>query len=797
MFPYFAHAQDNLDYQTPPEPLNSLVDITPPPLISVAPDNKTLLLIHRNFYKTIEEVSQDELRLAGVRINPKNYTQSRQSYYTNVELLNVETGQITPVSGIPKEGKFYNLSYSPSGEKFAILNAKPTQVELWVVDIESAKAEKLMVEPLNDVLSGSPIAWKADGSGIFVKVRGSASAFPEKPLAPSGPTIQQADGKKSTIRTYQDLLKNTYDESVFEYFITASLLELNFDGTQRTVLSNELIRSFSVSPSGDYLLYSTLKKPFSYLVTWGSFPSETWVLNLKNFNDKTLIFDKPLTINLPQGFDATSTGKRFISWRDDAKHTLVWVEALDGGDPKTVVEFRDEVFTQEAPFNKAAKSFAKTKLRFAGIDWGNNTLAIVYDRWWKDKKANVYAVNPSKGPKSSRILFELNTEDRYADPGSFLSERNSRGISLLKIDKNETLYLTGQGFGPEGNRPFLDAYNLKNGLAKRLWQADGDSTYENITRVLDIEKGLLLTRIESQNRNPNYFIRNFKQNELTQITNIPDPYEQFRGVGKQQIKYTRNDGVELNATLYLPEGYNMETDGKLPGILWAYPREFKSDKTAGQITKSPHTYTFLYYGSPVYWAAMGYAVVDDAAFPIIGKGEAEPNDTFVEQLVANAEAAINHVSNAMGILDANRVGVGGHSYGAFMTANLLAHSNLFAAGIARSGAYNRTLTPFGFQGEERTFWQAPDVYSTMSPFMNADKIKTPILLIHGDSDNNSGTFPIQSERLFEAIKGLGGTARLVMLPNESHGYAAKESVLHMIWEQHEWLEKYVKNKPAQ
>lgn len=128
-----------------------------------------------------------------------------------------------------------------------------------------------------------------------------------------------------------------------------------------------------------------------------------------------------------------------------------------------------------------------------------------------------------------------------------------------------------------------------------------------------------------------------------------------------------------------------------------------------------------------------------------------------------------------------------------MTANLLAHSDLFRAGIARSGAYNRTLTPFGFQSERRTFWEAPEMYAKVSPFWYADKIKEPILLIHGEADNNQGTFPIQSERMFAAIRGNGGTARLVMLPLEAHGYAAKESTEHTLFEMVQWFDKWVKN----
>jgi dipeptidyl aminopeptidase/acylaminoacyl peptidase len=301
-------------------------------------------------------------------------------------------------------------------------------------------------------------------------------------------------------------------------------------------------------------------------------------------------------------------------------------------------------------------------------------------------------------------------------------------------------------------------------------------------------------RIESQNEYPNYYFRNIKKkNDLTPVTSFENPFKSIQNVHKEVITYKRDDGLELEGTLYLPIGYDMQNKEKMPMILWAYPREFKDKNSASQNTTNPNEFIYPYYGSPIYWVNQGYVVLDDAAFPIVGEGDEEPNDTFRTQLVGNAKAAIDAVDK-MGYIDRNRVGVGGHSYGAFMVANLLSHSNLFAAGIARSGAYNRTLTPFGFQSEERSYWDSPETYYTMSPFMHADKMKTPLLLIHGEADNNSGTYPLQSERYFNALKGLGATARLVMLPKESHGYSAKESVLHVLWEQDQWLDKYVKNK---
>ena len=432
----------------------------------------------------------------------------------------------------------------------------------------------------------------------------------------------------------------------------------------------------------------------------------------------------------------------------------------------------------------------KTKLRYGGIQWCDDNFAVVSNYWRTDRTLRTEFFNPSD-PDQEKVLFnERNYQDRYSDPGSFVSKVNAYGWSVID-KKDDFVYLTGNGFSKEGRKPFLDQYSLSDASSKRLYQSAGQPDFERIARVMDVSKGLLLVSLESQNKFPNYYFRNIKDGKLKQITFNKNPFEAIQNVHKEVITYKRDDGLDLSGTLYLPVDY--EKGKKYPMILWAYPREYKDKASASQVTASSNQFTFPSYGSAIYWVNRGYVVLDNAAFPIIGEGDKEPNDDFRTQLVANGKAAIDAVDE-MGYIDRDRVAVGGHSYGAFMTANLLSHSNLFAAGIARSGAYNRTLTPFGFQSEERSYWEAPDVYYTMSPFMHADKMKTPLLLIHGEADNNSGTYPMQSERYFNALKGLGATVRLVMLPKESHGYAARESIMHMLWEQDQWLEKHVKNK---
>jgi len=788
-----VNAQVELTYQKPPKEILELADAPLAPSVLIDEKNENIVLLHRNKYKSIAELSETELRLAGLRINPVTNIGSRISYNSKISLMKVGGKNEIPVKGLPSEPRLANFSWSPNQSKMAFTNTVTTGVELWILDIASASCKKITDANLNANI-GRPFSWFADGQAMLVKFlpEDREPLIDKSQAIPTGPRVSVSKGEKAQNRTYQDLLKDKADEFNFEQLMRSTLFKVDLEGNSSLWKETAMYTGTGFSPDGEYVMISSIHKPFSYLVTLGRFPSKTIIYD-KNGNEIKTLDESPLEEVRPKGFMSTSKGRRNINWRSDKPSTVYFVKALDEGDPAVDVDFRDEVFVLEAPFDKEPKPILKTIQRYGGITWGNDEIAIARDRWWNTRNSKTYLFNPSDGSAKPEIIFDLNYNDRYANPGNFETQKNEFNRNVLIINKNK-LYLTGTGYSPEGIRPFFDEFNIETKETNRLWRADGVKTLERIIKVMDAGKGQLLTRIEASTTFPNYFIRNTKKNsEPDQITFFKNPFESLKGIHKEVINYEREDGIPLSGTLYLPADYDMQNKEKLPMILWAYPREYKDASTAGQVTSSPHTFTSPYYGSPVFWVTQGYAILDGAAFPIIGEGDKEPNDTFRKQLVANGKAAIDALDE-LGYIDRTRVGVGGHSYGAFMVANLLSHSDLFAAGIARSGAYNRTLTPFGFQSEERSYWEAPDVYYTMSPFMHADKMKTPLLLIHGEADNNSGTYPLQSERYFNALKGLGATTRLVMLPKESHGYSARESVLHVIWEQHEWLEKYVKNK---
>ncbi len=787
-----SSAQENLTYQKPSAEILALADYERAPSVAMDTKKEYMLLMYRNTYKSLDDLNQEELRLGGLRINPVTNISSTITYINNLKVRKIGSKDEVQVKGLPQNPKISNLTWSRDEKKMAFTHTTATGVELWFFEFASAQAKRLTDAKVNANL-GNPISWFNDNASVLVKMlpENRQPLIDAKKDLPAGPIISVADGSKSQNRTYQDLLKNKADEANFENILTAELYKIGIDGSKELYKGADMYAGENFSPDGNYLMITTLRRPFSYIVPYYRFPMKTVVYDRAGNEVKT-VNEVPLNEIIPKGFMAVRKGKRYMNWRNDKPATLFFVEALDEGDPANEVDFRDEIYTWEAPFNANPVSLIKTPQRFDRIIWGNDETAVVMDEWYDTRSTKTYLINPSVAGGAPKLIFDRNSQDIYSDPGSFETRRNHFGKHVLALE-NGNAYLVGDGYTKSGQFPFIDAFNVKTLKKNRLYQSAYTDKKEVILSIEDFKKGDALVQIQSKTDYPNYYFRNFKKkNSLTPITAFANPFESIKDVHKEVIKYKRHDGVDLSGTLYLPLGYDKSKKEKLPLLIWAYPTEYKDKNSAGQSSQNPNDFTFPYYGSFVYWVTKGYAVLDDAAFPIVGEGTTEPNDTFIPQLVANAEAAIDAVDR-LGYIDRKKVAVGGHSYGAFMTANLLTHSNLFACGIARSGAYNRTLTPFGFQTEQRNYWETPEVYNTMSPFMNAHKMQTPMLLVHGEADNNPGTFTLQTERYFQALKGLGAPARMVILPKESHGYVAKENILHLLWEQDQFLEKHLKN----
>jgi dipeptidyl aminopeptidase/acylaminoacyl peptidase len=777
-----AQSSTTQGYLLPPKVIVDILDAAPTPTVIVAPDRKMVALLERKSMAGIAELAEPIHRIAGARINPRNNgRQLRTGAATGITLKAVADGTEKKVV-LPAGANPGGLAFSPNGKHLAFTNTKPTAIELWVADTATGQSRLLSGTDRLNATAAEPCDWLEDSSALVcTAVPAGRGPAPAEPRVPAGPNIQENLGKAAPAPTFEDMLKTRHDEDLFEYFFTSQVVSYELAGARRTAIgAPAIVESVAPAPGGEYLLVSKVKRPFSHLYSMSGFPKDVEVWTRKGTLAKK-IADVPTAEGIP--INGVITGPRQYRWRPDQPATLTWVEALDQGNPKNAAPFRDRLLTLAAPFTGQPAEFGKTEWRFGALSFTDKGIALLVESDRVSRRQRTWVLDDSGTP---RQLWDLKTDDSYRNPGSPVTRQPGGAV----IQDGNTIYLAGVGSTPQGDRPFLDRLSLTTLKPERLFRAD-DKSYETIVAPLDDAAKTVLTRYETPTEPPNYYVRDLAAGTKRAITAFKDPAPQLRGVQRQFVTYKRKDGVALNGTLYLPPDYKAGT--RVPVVMWAYPREFGDADSAGQVTGSPNRFTTYTGASHLFLLTQGYAIFDDPKMPIIGAGETA-NDTYVDQLRMSAEAAVDKVVE-MGVADRDRIGVGGHSYGAFMTANLLAHTDLFRAGVARSGAYNRTLTPFGFQSERRTFWEIPEVYGKMSPFYHADKINEPILLIHGEADDNSGTFPIQSERLWMALKGFGATVRYVTLPNEAHGYAARESVLHTIAETINWLDKYVKNAP--
>jgi dipeptidyl aminopeptidase/acylaminoacyl peptidase len=779
-------------YQLPPKDIADLLLAPPTPAVSVDHKGEWLLLGSRASYPPVEELAQPELRIAGLRLNPENFALSRQNFINGVSVKNCKTNKEYPVTDLPTPLRAGNFSWSPAEDKIAFTNTTNKQVDLYVIDIAAKKATRISKTPLN-LITGGAFRWLDDKTILYKVILKPSSAAPPKQLTPEGPTIQENLGKEAPSATFEDLIRTPYDEALFAFYGEAQLVK-NTGGIETPIGKPAIFISVEPSPDKKYILTRTALHPFSYLVPAFRFPANINVLNTATGETK-LITALPSGELQPRGFDNTQNAPRDYDWRSDRPATLTWCTPLDSGMMRKKQEYHDAVYELPAPFTAEPKELFRTKLRFARIAWGNDSIALITEMLRSKQTERLVRYTPATG--ATALLLERNTTDAYNDPGSPVLTPNKYDELVLTTTDNGTKLLLNNltGSSPKGDLPFLAKFDLSTKQNTIIWRCS-EGSFESIVGVIDPEKGIFLSRRESQKDAPNFYLKNLsKPQDDKAVTAFKNPYPQLDGITREKVSYKRADGVDLTGDLYLPKGYDPKKDGPLPVLIWAYPREFNSASDAAQVRGSQNHFTMINWGSPVFWVTQGFAILDNAEMPIVSTDSSKkPNDDFINQLTLNARAAIQKLAS-MGVGDSNRVAVGGHSYGAFMTVNLLAHTKLFKAGIARSGAYNRTLTPFGFQNEDRTYWQDPKLYFDMSPFNFADKITTPLLMTHGEMDDNSGTFPIQSERLYNAIKGHGGTVRYIVFPYEAHGYRGRENLLHLLYEENSWLDKYVKNPP--
>jgi dipeptidyl aminopeptidase/acylaminoacyl peptidase len=769
-------------YEHPPQEVVDIVDAKPTPVVMPSPDGQRLLLAQYDALPSIEVVAQPFERLAGLRIDPKRHASRRLRLYNALQLVDIASGKTVDVA-LPDGVEMGTPKWSYDGKWVAFTRWEHESVTPWVVDVQTGKSRQLAGVRVNDVVSPG-LRWMPGSASLLVwLVPENHAEMPERPRVPGGPLVEDTKGRKATNRTYQDLLENAFDEVLFTYFATAQLARITLDGTVTRLGDPAIYTDADPSPDGEHLLVHRIRQPYSYAVPYYDFSRVIEVLDRRATVVRT-VADQDAAEEIPIG--GVRTGARDVHWRAGQPSTLVWSEALDGGDPKKKVERRDRLMTHAAPFADVPTELTQLTHRLVDVDWTSDDERALLNEYDRDRRwITTWLYDFETGSAPPRKLIDRSVRDIYGDPGRPIQIVRGDGTVVVEVTDG-SIHVAGDGASPDGERPFVDRMALADGATHRVFEGDPGTHTAFVEFVLTDDHENLLVRRESPTEPPNYYV--WSNAGPRQVTDFADPHPQLTGIEKRILKYKRRDGVQLSGTLYLPPGY---TEGRrLPLVVWAYPIEFNDKDTAGQIRAAPNRFTRLSGTSPLMFLTQGYAVLDDAAMPVVGHPETM-NDTFIRQIIDAASAAVD-AAVAAGVADPQRVGLAGHSYGAFMTANLLAHSGLFQAGIARSGAYNRTLTPFGFQSERRTLWEAPQTYVKVSPLFSADKIRAPLLLIHGEVDANSGTYPMQSQRMFQALQGSGATARLVLLPHESHGYVARESVMHVLAESFAWFDQHVK-----
>ncbi|MGK7295029.1 MAG: alpha/beta hydrolase family protein [Candidatus Wenzhouxiangella sp. M2_3B_020] len=784
------------EWKKPPQDILDILYAPQLPRVTPAPSGEHLGLVDPVFYPSLAELAAPMHKLAGVRVNPALNAVHGRRGGSSPRLVRVTDGAVTALD-LPEGAEVHDVDWTADGERFAITVALSDRMSLWV---GSANGELTEIEDvaLNPLL-GNPVSWLPDQERLLVRRVPDRGAPPESPPIPAGPEVLEGEGAEAR-STYEarNLLETAHDDALFEYYMTSELVIVEPGAGDVEVIGEPALYSTAeFSPDGSYLLVEYLVQPWSHEVTWRRFAHAVEVWNADGGKVAT-VASLPVADEVPA--QGVPEGPRRFMWRATAPHTLYWVEALDGGDPMAEVEHRDRLMRLEAPFDGDAEEVFRAEHRIAGNGWGAKDGTLMLAQYERMRRwLYIWLLDVEDG--TARLWYDRNVADRYNDPGFPIFRPLPNGKMVMHQEGGD-VYFQGSGATEEGDRPFLDRRDIETGETERLFRSPPDR-YEVFVDFAGDENELII-RSESPTEVPNYYLATLDErveapegepdwsHARRPITYFTDPTPQLRQIEKRIVQYERADGVPLSFHLHLPPDY--EEGEALPTVVYAYPLEYSGASIAGQVRGSTQRFSRFWGASHLYFLLRGYAVLDNTAMPMIGDPETV-YDTFVDQLVDDAEAAVAKAVD-MGIADPERIGVIGHSHGGLMVANLLAHTDLFTAGIARSGSYNKTNQPFGFQSERRSLFEARDVYIRVSPTFFADQVDEPVLIIHGKDDSNPGTLTYQSEVFFEAVRGSGGTARLVLLPHEDHGYRARESIEHVLWEQLEWFEEHVKNAEA-
>ena len=818
--PAFQEEQLQSSYIMPPAPITDYInrDKNLASLDRISPGGNYFLIPSTTELSTAELMSQKIYRLAMLKVTPATNRELDHSTYGiyALKIFSLKDKTSRQVK-LPPDSFFSDMVWSPDGKKIAFLAHLPNGTQVWIADAETGTAEALSDAPVMATIAARPqsgrssatpsrmLQWTSDGSLVTLLVPSNRGAEPVLNPVPAGPIVRHSLDKPTPTRTLPFLLRTPHDADLFRYYTTAQPAILARGRAPQIIGAPAMYLSISVSPDGKYLLTDRIIEPFSYLVGYDAFPHQYEVMDIAG-NILATVSKAPAELALRRDGDAGGADlPRDLAWRPDGKGlSFIMTEPRDkkAEGAQEASERQERIMLLELPFAMdRAKVLVSSARRISEVSYsrdGRYVFATLAERPRAGGKRlqDIAAYDLTSEPPQAFVLAKgIDPEDVVNLPGTLMTRTTGNGIGYAAVSADgQAGFLESPGHKADFKpRPFIDRVIIRTGEKRRVFEGSADM-YERPLAALDGDLTHLIVSRESSRKAPDSYLwtnEGFGEN----LTNNKDPYPDLTACKRIDFEFQRSDGVTVHGRISLPLNYKEGT--RVPAVFWDYPREYGTSEeyARGAITsRNNNAYTplsFLRWSD--LWLTQGYALVY-TDIPILGKATAY-NDNYLTHLLDSVYGAIRKLDQ-MGLIDMDRLGHGGHSYGAFATANLLAHSPFFKAGIAGDGAYNRTLTPMTFQQERRYFWEATTTYLEMSPFFYADQINAPLLMYHGGDDDNSGTYLIQSERMMQALTGLGKKAVLYIYPFEAHSPRCKETYLDIWARWIDWFDKYVKN-PAQ
>ena len=826
----------NEAYVRPPDVIAKLV--TAPRHLSVSltqpsPDRKYFIKEQSNGLPTVSAFGKPHLYFGGLQVDPaanRSRTLTTRGAVA-LSLIDAATGTSTNID-VPKGATISSTSWSPDGKQIAFVANFETASHVFVADVATRKSTQVTKTPLLATLVTS-VDWTADGTGIIaVLVPEPRAAQPVKPVVATGPRVQLwTDGKPSPQRNFYSLLEEPYDGDLMEWYVTGQLAVIDVKTkAARKVGLPAMIRSVDMSPNGEYLRVVTMQKPFSYIVQYSSFGvnDEIWDRGGKVV---ATIEKRPLREAPNDDDDDDDSGeRRSLAWIPDGSGMVYIVSDRPargdsaaappaagrtggrGGSgagnnrPDRVIKWNapfgpgdtTTLYRHTGPLSGVAFTDDGKMLFGAGTAGGQGEIFALR----LDNPTHKYTIvrqrgyTPSLGGRGGRGGGRGGAGDSlsfYNNPGALLTRRGAAGGQVVMLSSDSAVFLSGtqyfRDFLQNAPRAFVDKVDLRTGNKTRLFQSATDAV-ETVAAPLDDDFSKAIVVRESKAEVANSYLRDMKAGTMTRLTNNTDVTPEFTQAIRKRVVVTRPDGITFVVRVTLPADYREGT--RLPAMFWLYPYEYTSQAEYDRTLRTENVNRFPTGGTRTieYLATQGYAVANFDP-PIMGES-GRMNDNYVSDLRMNLYAVIDELDR-QGWIDRNRLGIGGHSYGAFTTANALVHTPFFKAGIAGDGMYNRTLTPNGFQSERRDLWDGQSTYLEVSPMLYVDQMQGALLMYHGMEDQNVGTTLISSIRMMQALRGQGKVSALYMYPYEDHGPATEETLLDLWGRWTAWLDIYVKN----